>query len=70
MHAKQRDKQMGAERITLQAGGQTWRGIKEIEIEAAFDHAAHMFHFTVAPVPSLLKRSCPAQRSASIQIAI
>jgi prophage tail gpP-like protein len=54
------------EQITVSAGGQTFRGIKALEVDAAFDHGARSFHFEIAPSPVLLKTFAPG---TTLQIA-
>src|SRR5579864_2711412 len=54
------------EDVVVSAGGNSFRGIKELRVEAAFDHGARSFHFEVAPAPALLKTFAPG---TSLRIA-
>jgi prophage tail gpP-like protein len=47
------------ETITVAVGGQVWKGIEVLAIDAAFDHAARSFHFEIAPAASRLQTFAP-----------
>ncbi len=50
---------MGPEVVSLNVDGQTWRGIKDISVDAAFNHAARSFRLTLAPMVSALQTFAP-----------